>query len=103
MAFLAICLADSSAAQLVQIGPNDRHRCANLEHLKANLHIPSSVQLSGHVEDDTGAPFKNSRIELRRYISETRQVGVVNAKSNAIPHSVKRTADELSAKKRVGE
>jgi 5-hydroxyisourate hydrolase-like protein (transthyretin family) len=78
-AFLALSLASPSAAQIVQIGSNDRHYCANVEHIKANLHMPSSVQLMGHVEDETGAPFKNSRIELRRYVSEVRQVRFANA------------------------
>ena len=81
LAVLAICLAGTGAAQLVQTDPNDSRYCANVEHIKANLH-PSSVQLSGHVEDETGAPFKNTRIELRRYISEARQVGVANANTN---------------------
>jgi hypothetical protein len=82
VAFLAIGLAGSGAGQLVQIGPNDRHYCTNVEHIKANLHLPSSVQLTGHVEDETGAPFKNSRIELRRYVSEARQVRTANAKTD---------------------
>jgi 5-hydroxyisourate hydrolase-like protein (transthyretin family) len=81
-AFLVIALAGSAAGQLVQIGPNDPHYCTNVEHIKANLHVPSSIQLTGHVEDETGAPFKNSRIELRRYASEARQVRTANANTD---------------------
>jgi hypothetical protein len=54
----------------------------HVEHIKPNLHVPSSVQLTGHIEDETVAPFKNSRIELRRYISDVRQVRTANAKTN---------------------
>jgi hypothetical protein len=80
--FLALGLAGLSAAQLVQIGPDDRHYCAKVEHIKPNLHVPSSVQLTGHVEDESGAPFKNSLVELRRYVSEARQVPAANAKTD---------------------
>jgi len=76
--FLALSLAGFSAAQLVQIGPDARHYCAKVEHIKANLHVPSSAQLTGHVEDESGAPFKNSLVELRRYVSEARQVRAAN-------------------------
>jgi 5-hydroxyisourate hydrolase-like protein (transthyretin family) len=64
------------------VRPNDPPNCANVEHIKANLHVPSSVQLKGHVEDETGAPFKNSPIELRRYVSEAKQVLAATAKTD---------------------
>ena len=78
--FLVLALAVSGTGQLIQIGPDDSHYCTNVEHIKANLHVPSSVQLTGHLEDQSGAPIKNSHIELRRYISEAKQVRTAQAK-----------------------
>jgi len=63
-----------TSAQIVSIGsdsPNPNY-CADLR-VKANLHIQSPVRATGKIEDQTGAPFKNSSVELRRYISETKQ------------------------------
>src|SRR4051812_8594103 len=82
VALLALGLAGSCAAQLIQLGSNDPHYCADIEHIKPNLHVPSSVDLTGHVEDESGAPFKNNRIELRRFVSEARQVRTANAKTD---------------------
>jgi hypothetical protein len=82
VALLALGLAGSGAAQLIQFGSNDPRYFADVEHIKANLHVPSSVELTGHVEDETGAPFKHNRIELRRFVSQARQVRTANAKTD---------------------
>jgi hypothetical protein len=47
--------------------------CAAAEHVEPNLHVPITLQLSGHVKDESGALFKSSRVELRRVVSDTRQ------------------------------
>jgi carboxypeptidase family protein len=82
MALVAVGLAGFGSAQLVQIGTDDRHYCEKVEYIKANLHISSSLQLSGHVQDETGTPFKNSRVELRHYVSEVRQVRAANTQTD---------------------
>jgi Carboxypeptidase regulatory-like domain len=72
---LAVALlfgAVQSRGQVVQIGPVNSNYCADLK-VKPNLHVQSSVRVKGKITDRTGDPFKNSSVELRRYLSETKQ------------------------------
>lgn len=66
----------SASAQLVSVGPpgeTREHYCAKVEKLKPNLVLSSTTRLSGQIIDGSGAPFKNSVVELRIYISELQQ------------------------------
>ena len=60
--------------QTVHIGPIDPNFCATAEHIKPNLELDRTTRVSGRVIDQSGAPFKKSRIELRKYMSEERQI-----------------------------
>jgi hypothetical protein len=63
-------------AQLVQIGPNDPHYCDKIEHVNPNLVLSRPTHLDGRIIDETGAPFKNSFVELRLYESESKQISI---------------------------
>ena len=55
------------------------HLCCTTEdckgrQVKPNLRLVNSTHLFGVLSDPTGAPFKRSNVELRRWISTTNQV-----------------------------
>jgi 5-hydroxyisourate hydrolase-like protein (transthyretin family) len=57
------------------------HICCTAEdcknrHVKPNLRLVSPTHLSGVLADASGAPFKRSKVELRRWISTTDQVSL---------------------------
>jgi hypothetical protein len=60
-------------SQLVQIGPSDPKFCEKAEHLTPNLLVAEIARISGTLIDDSGAPFKTSRVELRIYTSAKQQ------------------------------
>lgn len=72
-----------ASAQIVFIGPPDPDYCAKVEHIKPNLKLSGRVQLKGKISDQTGAPFKDSRVELRNYVSETVQLPFAIVKTNS--------------------
>jgi Carboxypeptidase regulatory-like domain len=77
MAVLLIALlAGSAFAQLVQIGPNDPDYCYEVEKIRPNLELRNQVHVVGTVRDQTTAPLTSSRVELRTYISQRKQVTV---------------------------
>ncbi len=63
-------------AQVVQIGPNDPDYCYKIETIRPNLVLREEVHIVGTVKDQTSAPLQNSRMELRKYISQRKQVSV---------------------------
>jgi hypothetical protein len=75
----AICLAAMSSSitgQLVDVGPKGETKeqyCARVERIKPNLVLSRTTQLSGRVIDTSGAPLENSIVELRLFVSESRQ------------------------------
>lgn len=71
---IVVLTAVAASAQLLQFGSNDPSYCLNVEHIKPNLSLSDTVQLKGRIADQTGVPFKNTPVELRRYISEVQQV-----------------------------
>jgi hypothetical protein len=76
--FLAISIA---SAQIVVIGPDgkisgppsDLKGCAQVEKLQPNLTLKVATHVYGNLVDETSAPFENSPIELRTYISQSQQ------------------------------
>jgi hypothetical protein len=59
--------------QLVSVGPPDPHYC---EHFKVqpNLTIRVDAHIHGHLIDASGELFRNSPVELRAFVSPTKQV-----------------------------
>jgi len=74
--FLIAMLASPVLAQLVQIGPNDPNYCYDVEKIHPNFEVQGQIHVLGTVRDETTAPFTNSRVELRKYISQRKQVSV---------------------------
>lgn len=66
------------AAQVVQVGPTDPHYCERV-HVRPNFIMKEAGRLSGKIIDQSGAPFQNSRVELRTYLSETKQIPLRSA------------------------
>jgi 5-hydroxyisourate hydrolase-like protein (transthyretin family) len=62
-----------SVAQVVQIGPKDPDFCKKVEVIVPNLKLHKNTLLRGRITDATGAPFKTSKVELRRFINESKQ------------------------------
>ena len=48
----------------------------NSERVRPNLGLQHQTRVSGRVTDIVGAPFKKSQVELRKYISERKQVTI---------------------------
>jgi hypothetical protein len=72
---LILCagLAAIAQGQLVSVAPTDQHYCEKIE-VEPNLVVfEQDTNISGRVIDGSGEPFGRSRIELRLFISPTRQ------------------------------
>ena len=57
--------------------------CASVEPLRPNLVLTADTTVQGLVTDQTRAPFKTSPIELRRFISESKQETVKRLSTDA--------------------
>lgn len=58
--------------QLIQVGPPDPHACEKVK-VNPNLVVEAAIDVKGHVRDPLGASMINTRIEIRKYVSETKQ------------------------------
>jgi hypothetical protein len=89
--FLLWLLIGSAQGQVVVIGadgrsgppPNNPEYCAAVEPLRPNLVLTANTNVRGRVTDQTAAPLKSSRIELRRFISAVKQVAVKQSYTDA--------------------
>ena len=75
-ALLIAMLAGPVFPQLVQVGPNDPSYCYDVEAIRPNLELRDQVHVVGTIRDQTTAPLTSSRVELRKYISQRKQVSV---------------------------
>lgn len=57
--------------------------CASIEPLRPNLVLTADTAVQGRVIDQTRAPLKNSPVELRRFISESKQERVKKLSTDA--------------------
>jgi len=78
-------IADGIAGQDGNSGPppGTPEYCASLELLRPNLVLTADATVQGRVTDQTTAAFKNSPIELRRFISEWKQERVKKISTDA--------------------
>jgi len=74
--FIVVQVPGFGICQTVHTGPPDPNFCATAEHIKPNLELDRTTRVTGRVIDQSGAPFKKSRVELRKYMSEERQIAV---------------------------
>jgi hypothetical protein len=79
---LLIATAPLAHCQLAGGGPLDPHYCYRLK-VEPNLTVELDANVHGRVIDATGAPFRNSPVELRIFLSPTRQVLSRTAKTDA--------------------
>ena len=63
--------------------PSTAEECSVFEALKPNLVLRSETAIHGTVTDETKAPFRHSPIQLRQYISETKQVPIKTVRTDA--------------------
>jgi hypothetical protein len=73
---LVVILTGPVFAQVVHIGPNDPNYCYEVEKIYPNLEVRNQVHVVGTVRDQTTAPLTSSRVELRTYISQRKQVSM---------------------------
>src|SRR5438105_15178902 len=57
--------------------------CSQVEPIHPNFTPAEDVRVRGRITDQTTAPFQNSPIELRRFISERKQVTVKKVSTDA--------------------
>ena len=84
-AFLQVVLFIGTAhGQVVVVGQDGNPEyCAAVEPLHPNLVLTENATVQGRVTDQTNAPLKNSPIELRRFISESKQERVKKLSTDA--------------------
>ena len=72
-----LLLVTIAAGQLVSIGPsggNLREYCERVEPLRPNLVLKEETKILGRLTDQSTEVFRKTTIELRRFISPTKQV-----------------------------
>jgi hypothetical protein len=78
LGFLMLLLG--ALTQVVFVGQQptktEMDKFCNSERVRPNLELQHQTRVSGRVTDIAGVPFKNSRVELRRYNSECKQVTI---------------------------
>jgi len=62
--------------QIVLQGSQDPDRCYKIETVAPNLKLNKPTHVFGSILDQISAPLKDSRVELRAYISQRKQVTV---------------------------
>jgi protocatechuate 3,4-dioxygenase beta subunit len=72
-----------SAAQKAVVNQTAPASCEKAERIKPNFELNHNVMLEGQVNDQTGAPFRNSVVELRRYENESKQTLVTQTTTDA--------------------
>jgi protocatechuate 3,4-dioxygenase beta subunit len=60
------------SAQVVSLGSGSPD-CKAIEKVRPNLELRQQTQVKGSIKDQAGAPLENSKVELRRYLSEAQQ------------------------------
>lgn len=75
-AIYGLVLACPLSGQLVQIGPPDPHYCEKVERIQPNLKLISRTHIHGRLIDESNAPFREAKVELRRYVSPSKQVQI---------------------------
>jgi len=80
---LCLTFAPVASGQVVFVGKQpDKDWCCKAETIRPNLVLSESVHILGRIFDGHAgiapgdAPFKNSRVELRKYISQRKQTTV---------------------------
>ena len=70
---LNLCIVTLVVSTLGEKIVIDPHECDNVR-VQPNLTLSIAAQVGGHLEDPSGAPISDTRLELRTYTSEVKQV-----------------------------
>jgi hypothetical protein len=76
MALLCLTCPNLVPGQVVRTGPQDPDYCYKIETIVPNLRLIKAAHVKGSIVDKVNAPLKNSRVELRRYISQREQAPI---------------------------
>ncbi len=85
-ALLALSWIIGGAQGQVVVGGSSRatpEYCSEVEPIHPNFTSAQDVLVRGRIADQTSAPFQNSSVELRRYVSERKQVTVKKVSTDA--------------------
>ena len=79
------CFACPAQGQVVEGGASrvTPEYCSQVEQIHPNFSPAKDVVVRGRITDQTTAPFQSSPIELRRFISERKQVTVKKVSTDA--------------------
>ena len=88
---LSVIFTGAAHSQILVVGQDGKsgpplgnpEYCGSIEPLRPNLVLPVNTTVQGRVTDQTSAPFKNSPVELRRFISESKQERVKKLSTDA--------------------
>lgn len=69
--FLKVDLASAATPPVNSPG------CYKIERISPNLELREEVHIVGTIQDQRSAPFQNSRVELREYVSQRKQTSVL--------------------------
>jgi len=74
---LLLPLSPVALGQVVFVGKQpDKDYCYKIETIRPNLELQEPTRILGRVTDIMGAPLMKSRVELRKYISQRKQMTV---------------------------
>jgi len=74
---LLLLLSPVALGQVVFVGKQpDKDYCHKIETIRPNLELQEPTHILGRVTDIMGAPLMKSRLELRKYISQRKQITV---------------------------
>jgi Carboxypeptidase regulatory-like domain len=70
--------------QLISFGPStsDATYCRRVEPLSPNLTVSRPTEIRGTIRDQTGAPFANSPVQLRIWVSAEKQASFDETKTD---------------------
>jgi hypothetical protein len=76
IALFGLLVAFPLVARVAHTASNDADYCYKIEKIRPNLRLSKPTQILGTLSDNALALMPNSRVELRKYISERQQVSV---------------------------
>jgi hypothetical protein len=79
----AVMLLIGSTSQVVQTGATDPDYCYKIETIRPNLKLLKPAHILGSITDVAGSAFKNSRVELRKCLSQRKQTTIKTVVTDA--------------------
>jgi hypothetical protein len=76
-------VVDSDGKEVRFTPEQARAWCVQIEPIEPNLRLKANARIRGTIKDQTGAPFSNSPVELRLFISQEKQEAVRKSSTDA--------------------